>query len=1236
MMKNFTKFNFSRKRTALLCALFLTGMSMNAQEYSITFSASGASSILETVLVENVTKGTTLTINGTDILVLNPSGTVGLQDVKTNQNSKMLIYPNPANGASTLTFNLPETGNVNMTINDLSGKIISQYSSYLESGVNSFQLPNIECGLYIVSVSGKSYHGVEKLISSGQRLNSFGRIQEKGVASIQKIKSNAAPMEKVKSSTSTKKGMIYANGDRLKITGTSGLCKTILIDSIAKSKNIDIFFINCVDADGNAYPVTKIGSLYWMTENLRTTKYNSGLALNQINSQLNWTTLTSTSEAYCYYNDAATNGALFGALYTFSAATANIAPTGWRLPSRAEFNEMMLYLGGEAVAGGKLKTTGTNYWNTPNNGATNETGFNALATSYRTSTGFSQSGTSAAYWTSNKVDALTSYSTLLEYNKASVNISQVNAKQNGLSIRCVYQTADTRAVMLKSIFGKDAEPKAPLVGIDTLPIQKKSFLMPADKELIFMLPTDVSPFKLNYNPTKATTTNIPNMPAATTGGIKWWLNMKKMATQLNDNGHENTLIAVWNETKQGISSGIGKVTLHIIGDSLSNYAHQVIILPDDFTMPDFKNDRSYNNWAQRNFTGTEMAEFCQWEMTLKTGDVNNDGTPDILVAVHDMLRIYDGKTYAKIAERRFQSDHNLVADKAFYLRVEVEDIDKNGKNDILVTTSSNMSNLVPKLHLFLNGNLETTDNNLHIIKDLNIATKVLKTATFAVGDINGDGVDEIVFHVTASDFVHYVTYCNYSNKSFTNLASLFEIKSNNFWIGTIILSRLKGPAAPYYIVTSNSVVGINNTGNLYFPFTGGNVMIGGGTGNQVYGDQMVSGNFDKDISGREMVAYIHTMWSWESILLNRCWLNYMYIDNLNAVITVSSPTTFSNTYETGGELLYENPVLAAVNTSHTGKILEFKRHEYMLTSPVVDAVLAGAPYYQDWYTGSNAPSTAWGTASSSGSGSETEITHSASVIMGFEQEFNVPLVATKIGGVEFTAKISAGFTSAFSSEKTVTKSIAYQSQEVDAVVVTATPYDAYFYTVLKSDKPDQEGSEFMISFPRKPITQMISVDTYNQYTEGQNVPVINKSILKHTIGKPLTYPTSSVGLSNLTGDNKFVYEGTKFVGVGNTGGVSQEIEISETQSKSTALSIEVEAELVVTAGGAKLGAGYGFDNTNKNTTTIGQSTKVGGYVPGLNAGAPSDIYRFNWNLVWYNYRAANQTFSVVNYLVQEQ
>ena len=1251
-MGNFTWRSLFREQTGLqsnklLLFLWLLtfALSASAGDYNLTFTGSGASTIVDKVLIENTTKGTKLTINGSDILVLSPTGHVGNLDLKTNQNSNMTIYPNPANGSSTLTFNLPETGNVNLTIYDISGKVISQYNSFLESGIQSFQLPTIQSGLYLVSATGKGYHGVTKLMSSGQILTGVGMIvlnsQKTDDVSIRKLKSSAATLDKADNPTPIKKNMIYANGDRLKITGTSGLCQTILMDSIAKDKNIDFFFINCFDADGNAYPVTKIGPLYWMTENLRTTKYNSGLALNQINSQVNWTALTSLSEAYCYYNDATSNGVLFGALYTFNAATANITPTGWRLPSQAEFNEMVVYLGGNTIAGGKLKTTGTNYWTTPNNGATNETGYNALATSYRTKTGFSQSGSAAAYWTSNKADALASYSTLLEYNKASVNISQVNAKQNGLSIRCVFQTPDIRTSMMKSIFGKDAEPKTPVVGIDTLPIPKKSFLMPADKELMFMIPTDVTPFKLNYNPTKAATSNIPNIiPAATTGGIKWWLNLKKMTTQLNDNGHENTIIAVWNETKQGFSSGPGKVTLHIIGDSLSNYAHQTVVLPDDFTMPDIigagNGNASYNGVARYNVA---VIEYFQHELNIKTGDVNNDGIPDILIGVHDMLRIYDGKTFEKIAERSFQSDHNLSANQAFYLCFAVTDIDKNGRNDILVTTSSNLSNNLPQMHLFVNGNLATTDANLHIKKEINAGGSVLlRAASFAVGDINGDGVDEIVFHLTADTRAQYVSYCNYSNKSFTSLSPLFAIEWNEFSTGSIILAHLKGPAAPYYIVTSNCVIGINNTGNLCYPFTGSNYLTGD-VRLQVLGDQMVAGNFDKSIDGVDKVCYIFTSYfcgvSGCNSIDGNLYLNYMYIGSDNAVKNVSSPTVFRANYTNMNPML-SFPVLAAVNTSHTGKILEFKRHEYMLTSPVIDAVLAGPPYYADWFTGSNGPSTTWGTSTSSGSGTETEITHSASVIMGFEQEFNIPLIATKVGGVEFTAKVSAGFSSAFSSEKTVTKSIAYQSQEVNAVVVTATPYDAYFYKVIKSDKPDQEGSEFMISFPRKPISQMISADTYNQYTEGQNVPVINEKILKHIIGQPLTYPTSSVGLSNLTGSNNFLIEGTKFVGVGNTGGVSQEIEISETQAKSTALSIEVEAELVFTVGGAKLGAGYGFDNTNKNTTTIGKSTKVGGYVPGLKAEAPSDNYRFNWNLVWYNYRAANQTFSIVNYLVKEQ
>jgi uncharacterized protein (TIGR02145 family) len=84
--------------------------------------------------------------------------------------------------------------------------------------------------------------------------------------------------------------------------------------------------------------------------------------------------------AYCDYNNTPSNSTTYGKLYNGYAVidSRNIAPTGWHVPTDAEWTILTTYLGGESVAGGKLKETGTNHWLSPNTGATNETGFTAL------------------------------------------------------------------------------------------------------------------------------------------------------------------------------------------------------------------------------------------------------------------------------------------------------------------------------------------------------------------------------------------------------------------------------------------------------------------------------------------------------------------------------------------------------------------------------------------------------------------------------------------------------------------------------------------------------------------------------------------------------------------------------------------------------------------------------------------------------------------------------------------
>jgi len=138
------------------------------------------------------------------------------------------------------------------------------------------------------------------------------------------------------------------------------------------------------DIDGNVYKVVTIGDQVWMAENLKVTHYRDGTAITNVTDDDAWVALA--TEAYCIYdNNAANEVDTYGALYNWYAVTDahNIALVGWHVPSDAEWQTLVDYLGGSSVAGGKLKETGAAHWNSPNTGATNESGFTALPGGFR-------------------------------------------------------------------------------------------------------------------------------------------------------------------------------------------------------------------------------------------------------------------------------------------------------------------------------------------------------------------------------------------------------------------------------------------------------------------------------------------------------------------------------------------------------------------------------------------------------------------------------------------------------------------------------------------------------------------------------------------------------------------------------------------------------------------------------------------------------------------------------------
>jgi uncharacterized protein (TIGR02145 family) len=198
------------------------------------------------------------------------------------------------------------------------------------------------------------------------------------------------------------------------------------------------------DIDGNIYHSVKIGTQLWMVENLKTTKYRNGDPIPNVTDGNSWG--IGSAGAYCWYNnDGPTNKNSYGALYNWHAVnTGNLCPTGWHVPTTVDWTVLTDYLGGLAVAGGKLKQTETTGWVSPNTGATNETGFAAVGGGIRNTTNgtFVQLGTNGYWWSVTESTTTHSLRRGMASPNASVSVGD-NPKNYGLSVRCLKDAASS-------------------------------------------------------------------------------------------------------------------------------------------------------------------------------------------------------------------------------------------------------------------------------------------------------------------------------------------------------------------------------------------------------------------------------------------------------------------------------------------------------------------------------------------------------------------------------------------------------------------------------------------------------------------------------------------------------------------------------------------------------------------------------------------------------------------------
>ena len=230
-------------------------------------------------------------------------------------------------------------------------------------------------------------------------------------------------------------------------SGTNYYVRAYAINSVGTSYGSAINFTTSFvvvagsvnDIDGNSYAAVSIGIQVWMAENLRVTKFNDGSAIPNITDNDSWS--NALTPGYCWYNnDEATYRNPYGALYNWYAAnTGKLCPTGWHLPSDAEWTILTNFLGDLSLDGGKLKETGTAHWNTPNTGATNEIGFTHLPGGYRTfnsGAAFYSLGIGGSMWSSTSNNTTQAWERAVQNFSAAILVISAE-KAYGVSVRCV-------------------------------------------------------------------------------------------------------------------------------------------------------------------------------------------------------------------------------------------------------------------------------------------------------------------------------------------------------------------------------------------------------------------------------------------------------------------------------------------------------------------------------------------------------------------------------------------------------------------------------------------------------------------------------------------------------------------------------------------------------------------------------------------------------------------------------
>jgi len=439
------------KKIALTTLLFIAFVTIAKSQYTISFTATGATNSINRITAQNLRTGMSVTFDGNSTLILQSTTEILNKVLKNND----LVYPNPFENSTTLSFN-SKGGQVIVSVFNSLGQSVINQSYELSAANHQLKLTMPNTGMYFVEISENSRTSSYKLLCNRSE-SKAANIEYSGFSD---------PKSEFSQSKQTQKGfkgqytLDFQFGDAIKFWFKGGIYTAVLTDyTINSNKTIQANFNSLVDIDNNTYPIVTIGTQVWMAKNLATTRYSDGVSVTFVSGKEWWNGLY--SPGMCWYNNNIVNKTIHGGMYSWyvvdkaSNGNHNICPSGWHVPQDVEWTTLQNYLISNgynydsSFSGNKISksmATSTGWFFSDIEGVIgnsdypmfqNISGFSALPSGYRYGNGdFCNLGGYAFWWSIKQFDTENAWFCGLLYDNTVCYFGH-NYKGNGFSIRCV-------------------------------------------------------------------------------------------------------------------------------------------------------------------------------------------------------------------------------------------------------------------------------------------------------------------------------------------------------------------------------------------------------------------------------------------------------------------------------------------------------------------------------------------------------------------------------------------------------------------------------------------------------------------------------------------------------------------------------------------------------------------------------------------------------------------------------